>query len=117
MCDRGGNLNTGTAGICTGDLGNGVCSVSTSVDTQGVVLGKQGNSDSVNVGLPTPEIECLIALPFLGLESLDDFILANSLCVPFHGSSIFCFSTCIFELVMCNVLILKKNMDYFALLW
>ena len=101
MCDGGGNHNTGTAGICTGDLVDSVCSFVASVDTQGDVLGTWGNSDIVDVGLPIPVIECLIALPFLGLELLADLVLANSLWVPFGRSCIFPFSTCAFEQVSC----------------
>ena len=107
----------GTAGICTGDLVNGVHSFVTSVDTQGGVLGTQGNSNIVNVGLPIPVIECLIALPFLGLEPLANLTLANSQYVPFGGSSIFPFSTCTFQWVTHIFLILKKNVGYSALLW
>ena len=102
----------GTAGTCTGDLVNGACSFVTSVVTQGDVYGTQGNSDTVDVGLPTPVSECFIALPFLGLELLEDFVLADSLSVPFGRSGIFHFSTCAFEWVMHIILILKKNMVY-----
>ena len=70
---------------------------------------------TVDVGLPIRVIECLIALPFLGLELLADFVLANSQCVPFGRSGIFPFSTCAFEWVMRIVLILKKNVGYSAL--
>ena len=64
--------------MCTGDLVNGVFSFVTSVDTQGDVLGTWGNSDIVDFGLPIPVIECLITLPFSGLEPLADLVLANS---------------------------------------
>ena len=117
MCDRDGDHNTGTAGMCTGDLANVVFSFVTSGDTQGDVLGTWDNSDIVDVGLPIPVIEHLIALPVLGLEPLADLVLANSQCVPFGGSGIFPFSTCAFEWVMCIVLILEKNVGYSALLW
>ena len=79
-CVMGGSdHNTGTAGMCTGDLVNGWCSFAASVDTQGDVLGTQGNFDIVDIGLPIPVIECLIALPFLILEPLANLVLANSL--------------------------------------
>ena len=96
-----GNHNTGTAGICTGDLVDSVCFFAASVDTQGDVLGTWGNSDIVDVVLPIPIIECLIALPFLCLEPLADLVLANPLWVPFGGSCIFPFSTCALEWVIC----------------
>ena len=85
-----GNHNNGTAGICTSDLVDSVCSFAASVDTQGDVLGTWGNSDTVDVGLPKTVIECFIALPFLGLELLADLVLASSLWVPFGGSVMYC---------------------------
>ena len=98
-----------TAGTSTGNLVNGVCSFVTSVDIQGDVLGTRDNSDIIDIGLPAPEIEYFIALPFLGLEPLEDLVLASSLSVLFGRSSIFPFSTCAFELVMHIFLILKKK--------
>ena len=74
----GGSHNKGTAGICTGDLAYKVCSFITSVDTQGDFLGTWGNSDIVDVGLPIPVMEHLIALPSLGLELLADYVPASS---------------------------------------
>ena len=73
----GGNHNTGTAGMCTGDLVNGWCSFADSVDTQGDVMGTWGNFDIVDIGLPIFVIEWLIALPFLILEPLANLVLAN----------------------------------------
>ena len=73
------DCNSGKAGICTGDLISGLFSFAASVDTQGDVLGTQGNSNIVDVGLPIHVIECLNALPFLGLDPLADLVLANSL--------------------------------------
>ena len=75
----GSDCNTGTAGICTGDLVNGWCSFAASVDTQGDVFGTWGNSDIVDVGIPIPVTECLIDLPFLILEPLSNLVLENSL--------------------------------------
>ena len=76
-CDGGGNCNTGTAGICTGDLVDGLFSFAASVDTHCDVLGTWGNSNIVDVGLPIPVIECLIALHLLGLELLADLVLSK----------------------------------------
>ena len=102
----GSDHNTGTAEICTGDLVNDLCSFAASVDIQGDVFGTWGNFDAVVIGLPRPVIECLIALPFLLLEPLANFVLANSQWVSFGESGMFPFGTCTFEWVIHVVLIL-----------
>ena len=70
-------------------------------------MGTFGSSDLVDVGLPIPEIECLIALPLSPLEELTFIVLANSQCVPLGGSCKLPLGKCRLELVVCVALILK----------
>ena len=65
----GGDHNSSTAGICTGDLVNGLHSFAASVDTQGDVFRIWDNSDIVDVGLSKPLTESLTALLFLHCSS------------------------------------------------
>ena len=66
----GCNHNTGTAGICKGDLVKVVHSSASLHVILGDILGTFGSSDLVDVGLPIPGRECLIALPLSPLEEL-----------------------------------------------
>ena len=70
MGDRWWHHNTGTAGICKGDLVKVVHSSASLHVILGDVLGTFGSSDLVDVGLPIPGKEHLIALPLSPLEEL-----------------------------------------------
>ena len=74
----GGDHNTGTAGICKGDLVKVVCSSASLCAILGDILGTFSSSDLVDVGLPIPGREHLIALPLSHLEELTFIVLANS---------------------------------------
>ena len=103
-----GDHNTGTAGICKGDLVKVVHPSASLCAILGDVLGTSGSSDLVDVGLPIPEIEHLIALPLSPLEELTFIVLANSLWVPLGGSSMLPFGKCRLEWVVHVALILKE---------
>ena len=93
----GGNCNTGTAGICKGALVKVVHPSALLHTILGDILGTFGCSDLVDVGLPIPGIECLIALPLSTLEELIFIVLANSLWVPLGQSCILPLGKCRLE--------------------
>ena len=74
----------------------------------GDVLGTFGSLALVDVGLPIPVIECLIALPLSTLEELNFIVLVNSLWVPLGGSCMLPLGKCRLEWVVRVVLILKE---------
>ena len=104
----GGNCNTGTAGICNSDLVKVVCPSASLHAILGDILGTLGSSDLVDVGLPIPGIEHLIALPLSTLEELAFIVLANSLWVPLGGSCILPLGKCRLEWVVRVALILNE---------
>ena len=71
----GGDCNTGTAGICKGDLVKVVHPSASMHAILGDVLGTFGSSDLVDVGLPIPGIEHLMAFPLSPLEELTFIVL------------------------------------------
>ena len=104
----GSDHNTGTAGICKGDLVKVVHPSASLCVILGDILGTFGSSDLVDVGLPIPEIEHLIALPLSPLEELTFIVLANSFWVPLGGSCILPLGKCRLEQVGCVAHILNE---------
>ena len=104
----GGNHNTGTAGICKDNLVKVVHPSASLHAILGDVLGTFGSSDLVDVGLPIPGKEHLIALPLSPLEELGFIVLANSFWVPLGGSCILPLGKCRLEWVGHFALILKE---------
>ena len=104
----GGDCNTGTAGICKGDLVKVVHSSASLHVILGDVLGTFGSSDLVDVGLPIPGKEHLIALPLSPLEELTFIVLANSFLVPLGGSCILPLGKYRLEWVGCVACILNE---------
>ena len=104
----GSDHNTGTAGICKGDLVKVVHSSALLCAILGDVLGTFGSSDLVDVGLPIPGKEHLIALPLSPLEELTFIVLANFFWVPLGGSCILPLDKCRLEWVGCVAHILNE---------
>lgn len=101
----GGDLITGTIGVCEAGGLTALRSSITSLYEGGDVLHLLGDNGLGEAAFK-PEIERLTAVPFLTLDATTFLELANSRCVPLGGSDILPFGICSLDRVLWFDLIL-----------